>query len=151
MKPEEHGTSTSGKSLADTFHDLISTAIDAEGVYPQQAIGINHGGRMTMMALDLSGEATLHLMRGEVAKGIYQELIFGVDCYTKPGQGTTLADVIVSGWWSAATGWRIGIIEYQHEPRIVKPWCWDNGHWVAKLRPLFPAVDASAPGEAHVH
>lgn len=128
-----------GKPLDEMFHGYIASSIDEKGIGFNKAVGKHEDGQVTVMALDLQGQQVIDLMKREAASGKYVELIFGMDCFTRPGQGTTLKDVVVCGWWQRATGgWRIGIIEYQNEPRIVKPWCWDNEHWVTTLRREFP-------------
>jgi ParB/RepB/Spo0J family partition protein len=105
--------------LPDAYHRIISIAIDAEGVFPHQCI-FRCGEKQTMAALDLNPAETVYSwLRQTLAKEKPDELIFGLDRFCKPGQGTTLGDCITGAWLAVST-WNPFVIEYQHEPRIVK-------------------------------
>jgi len=70
--------------------------------------------------------------------------MLGLDRTTKPGQGTEFADVLTCVLWDAqkdeftAKEWRewlkIGVINYQNEPRIVRPIDWDNEYWNGRFK-----------------
>jgi hypothetical protein len=119
------------KPLEEQYHDLISTWIDEKGVYPHKMLSLDSEGRLTLSALDLKPPQAIETFLAETIKA--EEVIFGLDRFTRDGQGTTLSDVITCVHFRRETpdtvSWRPGIIEYQHEPRIVKPWNWENRHW----------------------
>lgn len=64
-----------------------------------------------------------------------KELIFGVDRYTKPGQGTKFKDVVSVFWWQGERlnehhGWRFGVVNYRPPPHtIIEPIDWHNTFW----------------------
>lgn len=71
-----------------------------------------------------------------------EELLWGWDMTTLPGQGTEFADAYVFVHWTRVPGkklacaeaFRVGVINYQHEPRIVRPVDWNNEYWTGWVR-----------------
>lgn len=61
------------------------------------------------------------------------KVIFGFDRWLKNEQGTTLKDGLSVSYYDKGV-WRFGIMEYQNEPRIVKPINWDIEFWQKTLR-----------------
>lgn len=120
-----------GKPLPDQFHDWISAAIDADGV-SQQGLIVDGDDRLIVFALHVPVPQAYQIMVAQFQALRGKEAIFGVDRFTKPDQGTTLGD-LVAGHHLTRAGTRPFIIEYQHDPRIVKPICWDNPFWNAGL------------------
>ena len=118
--------------LPTLYHQTIALCIDEEGVMPHQCI-VRHGDAVSMAALALPPGGVLSYVRRGFERGGVDELIYGLGRFTRPGQGANLGDVVAGGWYRRDRGWRIGIIEYQHEPRIVLPWCWDNAFWNAAV------------------
>ncbi|MFL7904702.1 hypothetical protein ACJ41P_26480 [Azospirillum argentinense] len=118
--------------LPALYHQTIGAAIDADGISPHHCI-VRKGESLTVAALALSPGGVLAYLRRTIEREGVDELVYGLDRFTKPGQGTSLGDVVAGGWYRRDRGWRIGIIEYQHEPRIVLPWCWDNAFWNAAV------------------
>lgn len=122
------------KPLPEQYRDWINNAIDEKGV------GLNHGmivapdGAMTVYALDLTPAQAYAIMLGEWTKRRPSEMIFALDRFTKPGQGTTLGDLVAGFYCPSQTEKpRPFIIEYQHAPRLVKPIQWDNLFWNGAL------------------
>jgi len=66
-----------------------------------------------------------------------EELLWGWDIATKPDQGTEFADAFVFVHWARIPGkklavreaFRVGVLNYQNEPRVVRPVDWNNQHW----------------------
>lgn len=116
------------KTLPEQFHSLVDICIDEKGVYPHQGIVLNKDGKLEMLAMDLP----IHDVFREVFRAIVireaQEVVFALDRSTREGQGTTLGDVL-TGWHWKDGKWATFIIEYQNEPRIVKPIEWNNEFW----------------------
>ena len=118
----------SAKSLPDCFHGIIAVSIGAEGVYPHQCYH-RKNGEATLSALALNRPIECYAyVAGIIRKDKPDELIFGLDRFCKEGQGTTLKDCIGGAHWDGIL-WTPFIIEYQHEPRIVKPIDWQNECW----------------------
>lgn len=129
-------------SLPNDYWSMIRVAIDSKGVYPHQAIVKHSDGKLSMMSLAVSQpqEAMMSVfsqwIREETA-----EVIYALDRVAKPGQDTTLGDLVAGGWWDG-TKWKPFIIEYQHEPRIVKEINWENEFWNAALTKEFGYFDS---------
>ena len=114
------------ESLPETFWSMIEGMIDEQGVYPQQLLHITDG-ELSCCSLMLDPPQIVPLAKKLVAQGA-EELIFGLDRTTRPGQGTEFADVLTCAHYKDGE-WRVGVINYQHEPRIVRDWDWNNEFW----------------------
>lgn len=133
--------------LVDEFYAYATNMIDVKGIYPFPGMAVNQAGGMQIAALcepDLAfkwfwDQITLHQAK---------ECIIGLDRTTREGQGTEFADVLTCVHWAEAEdkkwseSFRIGVINYQHEPRIVRPFDFENEYWskymtgeVASCRP----------------
>jgi hypothetical protein len=120
------------KPLVTQFEEWCSATVSPEGFEIPHALALNAAGEMTVYALALDVQSAYRLMASTWLRGEVVELIFALDRFAKPGQGTTLGDLLAGWHWSKA-GRRPFIIEYQHEPRIVKPVEWGNAFWNAAL------------------
>lgn len=123
-----------GSKLVETFYRMAETAIDRVGVYPQIAIAVIDG-QTNVMSLALDGYEVWRAVNRLFApdRPAVQELVFGLDRSTKPGQGTEFADVLTLLHYDGKT-WTPGVINYQDQPRVVRPIDWDNPFWNAQLR-----------------
>lgn len=128
-------------TLADEFHRFASRMIDAEGISPFPCFSIGPDGKLIAGMVDPSmsvAEIYGHFW-GLVAREQHQAAILGLDRSTRPGQGTEFADVLtcIHWWHDPAVNWgkslRGGVINYRHEPRIVRPWDWDNAFWSQQM------------------
>lgn len=143
MTDSQAGNDFRGSKLVESFYWMIERGIDADGVYPQVGIA-KIDGETQLWALALDPEEIVQHVRTVMTTQNVEELVFGLDRYTKPDQGTEFADVITFLWWDGQK-WTPGIIDYQHEPRIVRPINWNNEFWnnqmlqvtVPHLRPFF--------------
>jgi hypothetical protein len=121
-----------------TFVSLNTASIDADGIRIPQAVARNADGGIVVAALAMSGENSCYeafrAITALVAKEHPEELIWGWDRFTKPGQGTELGDFLSVHHWQRGRGWRFGVMEYQHSPRIVKPIVWDHSFWAPMLK-----------------
>lgn len=130
------------KDMVEMFVKANTRAIDAEGIRIPQAIARMDDGSLTVVALAMSGRDACYQAFRAICLVIGRdrpcEVVWGWDRFTRPGQGTTLGDLLTVHHWArehrSCAGWRFGIMEYQHEPRIVKPVCWENPFWTAMLR-----------------
>lgn len=120
------------KSLPEIFFGLVSSSIDERGVYPHQAIVKRGGGKLDMMSLDVHPNQAAEIVLTLVNRGAVAEAIFALDRSAMPGQGTTLGD-LVAGAHFVGGEFKPFVIEYQHEPRIVKPMEWNNAVWNAMV------------------
>jgi hypothetical protein len=115
------------------FHFMVSQAIDADGIYPHPAAVLDHQGGVSVMSLALPPTDTLRTVVRAAFATNTSELIFGMDRVTQPGQGTEFKDVFAAAWFRKGQGWKVGVINYQHAPRIVRPWDWDNAFWISAV------------------
>lgn len=127
------------KPLPDIYAESVANVIDERGVYPHQAMALRTDGSLRMMALDTDVHEWSRLFWNEVQglNGQNAEVIFGLDMSTRPNQGTEFADALVLVHWTHdpdkkladPSCFKTGVINYQHEPRIVRPIDWNNEHW----------------------
>jgi len=114
--------------LVQQYHDVIAASIDRDGVWPHQCLD-RRAGVLSMSAIALRDPQQVYqVLRARVFSERPDELVYGLDRFCRPGQGTTLGDCIAGAYWGGA-GWNPFIIEYQHEPRIVKPVFFGNATW----------------------
>jgi len=114
--------------LPEIYQRLIGSSIDANGVYPHHCLW-RKNGKVSMAALALPRpRQVLATVVLTMIQELPDELIYGLDRFCLPGQGTTLRDCIAGAHY-CGDKWRPFVIEYQHEPRIVKPIAWDNEFW----------------------
>ncbi len=118
--------------LIDMFHGLVSASIDETGVFPHVGI-VRRSDHNQILALAVDPEIVIRLAIKHSQESTVDAVIVGLDRFTRPGQGTELGDVITAYCWDRESGWRCGIIEYQHAPRIVRPWDWANALWAGVM------------------
>lgn len=120
------------KPLSEEYLGWLEHTIDEEGVTIPHGLILDDDDNLTVVALALTVEQGYRFMVAKFQELGAKEAIFAFDRYTKPGQGTTLGDVMADHHLFRG-GTRPFIVEYQHAPRIVKPVCWDNPFWNAAL------------------
>lgn len=121
-------------NLPELYHRVIGTAIDEKGVFPHQCIWLDEDGKVNMGALALNRpDEVMAAVVKILVKEKPTELMYGLDRFSKPGQGTELKDLIAGAYWNGEA-WRVFTIEYQNDPRIVKPIDWDNDWWKHAVR-----------------
>lgn len=153
---------TPDKPLPVMYHEYVASSVDEKGIGLNKAILVDGDGALTIYALDIPVPQAYRLMLADLHKHSARELIFGFDRYAKEGQGTTLGDLVAgfhvtTGFAVAASpiiaapapAWTPFVIEYQHEPRIVKPIDWGNGFWNAALRNELAGTIAELVGVRH--
>lgn len=131
------------KPMLEIYHSLLSDSINEEGVYPHPAIIRDANGHTTMLSLDLTASEAMKVFITQIHKLGGVEAILAMDRYTKPGQGTKYNDLMAGWYYNAESALsyqdrlQTFIIEYQHEPRIVDPYVWDNPFWTPILKEQF--------------
>lgn len=118
--------------LLTTWHEHLSTSIDVEGFEVPHAFALDAEQKLTIFALALPCGDGYRLMTSQWESKKYQELVFALDRYALPGQGTQLNDLL-AGWHFTFEGPRPFIVEYRYEPREIRPIDWGNAHWNAAL------------------
>lgn len=125
--------------LVAKFHEYVSNMIDEEGVYPSPGMSIDEDGKMEIAAL-CEPETAFDWFWNQVTIKQSKECIFGLDRSTLNGQGTEFADVVTCVHWAEGmdgknwhNSFRIGVINYQHDPRIVRAFDFENAFWIEKM------------------
>ena len=136
-------TSASPKPLPEAYHDWLVATVDEKGFETPFGMVIGTDGRMTVLALAVPPAEAYKVVLATMQEVGVNEAIFALDRFTKPGQGTTLRDVMAGHYLAEGTA-RPFIVEYQHAPRIVKPIDWHNTFWnralMGELRQVIGSV-----------
>jgi hypothetical protein len=114
--------------LVSLLVDHAARGIDTDGLRPLPAYWLDRGGRLAMAALLLKPGQIIDLAWDRVRRRGDRAMAWALDRHARPGQGTTLDSLLTIADWSRGS-WRIGVLEYQHEPRVIKPVRWDNDYW----------------------
>ena len=135
-------TITQEKSLVEQYVEFSTNRIDEDGIQPNMGWAKRHAdGKLVVFAIVASPEDWARLFWKEVGSKspseVNDELVFGLDMVTKEGQGTEFADALVFVHWKRdpdkkladSSCFRVGVVNYQHEPRVVRPVDWENEHW----------------------
>lgn len=125
--------------LAEEFHGHISRVVDEKGVYPFPGMSKDRDGKLTIAAL-CETDTAFRWFWHQIANEQAVECIFGLDRSTLPDQGTEFSDVLTCVHWAEGldgkpwdTSFRIGVINYQNEPRIVRPFDFANKFWTERM------------------
>ena len=120
------------QALPEMFHDYVASTIDPDGFPIPNALVLDQNGALTVVALAVGPTEAYPVMLKLWDQGA-AEMIFALDRYALPGQGTTLGDLLAGFHFTRHAAPRPFIIEYQYDPRIVQPIDWDNAYWTAGL------------------
>jgi hypothetical protein len=130
--------------LPDVYFEMIERVIDEEGVYPHQGVARKKDDSLEVMAIAVDVPTLIQTFWNKLGES--EEVIVGIDMSTRPNQGTHYADALVFAHWTRDPSkkltdedcLRVGVINYQHEPRIVDAIDWENTHWTHWVRAVFP-------------
>lgn len=119
--------------LLKDFWELNRASVDEAGIRIPHAV-FRSGDKLTAAALALGGQGTdTYAAIGRfLVRERPDELVFGMDRFTKPGQGISTRDCLTVHHWTGRA-WRFGVIAYQFDPPIFEEIDWDNGFWAAAL------------------
>lgn len=120
------------QALTEVFHDYVASTIDPEGFPTPHALVRDQTGALTVVVLAVDLPEAYAVMLKLWDQGA-AEMIFALDRYALPGQGTMLGDLLAGFHFTRHDAPRPFIIEYQYDPRIVQPIEWDNPFWTAGL------------------
>lgn len=124
--------------LETQFFQSVECQLDAAGIYPFPGMSLSQDGQMEF-AMITDADLCFRWFWEQTTKPETTEAIFGIDRTTRPGQGTEFGDVLTCIQWKRKTevddSWeyRVGVINYQVDPRIVRPWDWDNEFWRSRM------------------
>ena len=127
------------KDLPSRFHEYVAIMLDEKGVYPFPGMALRQAGGIEFAAIT-DVNLTYSWFWDQITQENAAEVILGIDRTTLPGQGNEFGDVLTCCHWRDGmdgnkwdTSYRIGVIDYQHEPRIVRPWNWANEFWIEMM------------------
>jgi hypothetical protein len=115
--------------VTEMFREMAEAQLNEEGI-PTICVYRDRSGEIHGEILECQYGQAINRCAVLKAEGA-TEIIFGVDRSTEEGQGTEFADALTCGHWVGDNGgqWRIGVINYQYEPRILRDYDWDNAYW----------------------
>ena len=128
--------------FTDNFHRYVACMMDKDGFRFAPLHAVDRSGDLTAAMIDLPPKQ-IYQYFWSIVTGMEKSIerpefvILGLDRSTRPGQGTEFADVLtcVCWWDDPEINWgrsfRTGVINYQYEPRVVRPWDWNNAFWNA--------------------
>ena len=124
------------ENLTTEFFKHVERMIDTVGVYPHPGLALMPDGGLQLAALALNPPGVFRWFWDMVSTKGAVECITGLDRNTKEGQGTEFRDVMTCWYWKEGLddkpwneSFRVAVINYQDEPRIVRPFDWDNEYW----------------------
>ena len=127
--------------LVEDYVGFLTGIIDEKGIHPHGWARRVADDKLEVFFLAVSPEESAKYfwqIVGMASPGdVRQDVLWGWDMTTLPGQGTVFNDAYVFVHWTRIAGeplatqraFRVGVINYQHEPRIVREVDWDNEHW----------------------
>jgi hypothetical protein len=129
------------QELLDKFVNHVNVTMDKRGVYPTPVMyrDLDDGLNVSALLSDMSPRQCLEYFWSIPCLAQGKAVIMGIDRFTQPGQGTEFRDVLTLFlWWDdPAITWydsyKVGVINYQNKPRIVRPIDWDNAFWNKQL------------------
>lgn len=122
--------------LVQHYERSLPIWIHEDGFSRPPLLALHHNGETTMASMMIpQGEIFRVVMAKFMTDLTVKEVIFGVDRYTQPGQGTKYRDVLTVFWWQGERlnedfGWKFGVVNYRPPPRTrIEPIDWDNEFW----------------------
>jgi hypothetical protein len=128
--------------LIKMFEDYLPIKINEEGFPAPPLLAQHHDGGITMAVMAVPGEQIFqYACQKFVGDLTVKEVIFCVDQFTKPNQGTKYADALIVFWWvgeyTEDYGFRFGVVNYCPPPNtVIEPIDWNNEYWTAKMREI---------------
>lgn len=116
--------------VEDEFFAHVERLIDSSGVHPFPGIAVKQDGGIEFAAITDAG-LCFQWFKTHLKKLDCAEVIVGIDRTTREGQGTEFDDVLTCFHWQREHQdvLRVGVINYQFEPLIVRPFDWNNEFW----------------------
>lgn len=142
IEAEALRTMAESAAFISKFEDIVATSIDERGIYPAPMLVEYSDGGLDMMALALEPLQCYSTFALKVLDRTVKHAIFGLDRSTKENQGTEFADVLtcvayhrnISPEVVVREQFAFGVINYQHEPRIIRPIDFKNAFWIAGMK-----------------
>jgi hypothetical protein len=118
------------------YESSLPIWIEKDGFSRPPLLALHHDGERTMASLMVPPQMIFRVVMTKFMCDLtIKEIIFGIDHYTKPGQGTKYKDVLAVFWWQGERvnehlGWQFGVVNYRPPPRtLIEPIDWHNAFW----------------------
>lgn len=131
----------SGADLINQMHTMIVNSVGPLGVFPQHILWRRTGSEDAVYERvwapgGLVVAQALKLLYG--GHGIGQ-IIFGVDVQEAKPKNLTYGTGVIVALWDQS--WRIGVIQYRTDPRLIKPIDWNHQSSIAYMQHLIKLYD----------
>lgn len=132
------------EQAAEAVWRWFEKSVEQKGYYPFPMIVFKDGGLIEVYAIDLPVDATLRQFVIATIERNVRFAFLGLDRTTKPGQGTEFADILTVFTYERAPEFqaeflirdqyrRCAVLNYQFEPRIIRPFDWENKYWTEQM------------------
>ncbi len=131
------------QELIDSYFRMVSDSIDEEGVRIPPVFVTKMDGSLDITAVSGPPHLIISTVRRAIRDENSCEIIFGLDRFTKPGQGIEFNDAFAGACGHRAAGkfiWTPYVMGYQYEPRVVLPVDWSNVFWNESVRSELQSV-----------
>jgi hypothetical protein len=121
--------------LVERYEQTLAVMIDDDGFPRPPLLALHHDETVTMATMAVPAEQIFQLASDRFIGDLtVKEVIFGVDRFTKPGQGTKYRDVLTVFHWAGEYGedggFRFGVVNYRPgSNKIIEPIDWNNAFW----------------------
>jgi hypothetical protein len=120
-------------SVLQQFISLAKRMMDENGCYPFPGILKKTDGSLEVQSFMCQPYEMFRRVTELARRPDFEEEVFGLDCYTKEGQGTELDSCVVIFHVKRGSPTNLGILEYQWDQEegevITKPVNWENKFW----------------------
>jgi hypothetical protein len=126
--------------LIHQYEAMLPTFLDPDGFLRPPLLALHHNDTITMACMAIPQEMIFSTAMSQFLTDLtVKELVFGIDRYTQPGQGTKYNDVFTIFWWQGERtenmGFRFGVVNYRPLPhKIIEPIDWNNAFWNIMLK-----------------
>lgn len=121
------------KSMPHIFQEVAKVAIGDDGVFPHICIW-KKDGHVCVEAVVIKEPRHVmeHILRLFLDKNP-DELIYAIDRVRDRNYGIELDDFLAGAYWTGKA-WKAFVMEYQNDPRIIKPLNYMNPFWKKTIR-----------------
>lgn len=124
--------------LVERFENFLPIKIEKDGFPWPPLFALHHDDTVTLAVMTIPHEQIFSYACKMLSDLTIKELIFCVDQFTKPNQGTKYDDALIVFWWCGEYtenyGFRFGVVNYRPPPNtLIEPIDWNNVYWNEKM------------------
>lgn len=113
------------KELIETYVAMLRESVTDNQCFPTPAVF--SGEALSFVSYSTDGDRIYADVCDRLRKFSIHEVLFGFDCFTRPGQGTSLPSAVIVFHLRAGEPPRIGVMEYVGNTTF--PVDWNNTFW----------------------